>query len=62
LALQYHHERSQERYSAIYNAIGSDLSTLVSQMQRHIPDLLCQTVLPNIAFARIIISMDRLLP
>jgi plastocyanin len=33
LALQYHHERSQERYSAIYNAIGSDLSTLVSQMQ-----------------------------
>jgi hypothetical protein len=32
-ALQYHHERSQERYSAIYNAIGSDLPTLVSQMQ-----------------------------
>jgi plastocyanin len=32
-ALQYHHERSQERYSAIYNAIGSELPALVSQMQ-----------------------------
>jgi hypothetical protein len=32
-ALQYHHERSQERYSAIYKAIGSDLPTLVSKMQ-----------------------------
>jgi hypothetical protein len=32
-ALKYHHERSHESCSAIYNAIGSDLPTLVSQMQ-----------------------------
>jgi hypothetical protein len=32
LALQYHHQRSHERYNIIYNAIGSDLPNLVQQM------------------------------
>lgn len=32
-ALQFHQQRSHERYSAIYNALGNDLPALVQQMQ-----------------------------
>ncbi|HID70429.1 MAG TPA: hypothetical protein EYP35_08225 [Desulfobacterales bacterium] len=36
-ALEYHHEVTQERYAAIYNALGSDLPMLVQQMQEISP-------------------------
>jgi hypothetical protein len=32
-ALQFHHERCHEKYTAIYNALGNDLPSLVEQMQ-----------------------------
>ncbi|WP_319410180.1 hypothetical protein [uncultured Desulfosarcina sp.] len=32
-ALQFHHERYHEKYTAIYNALGTDLPSLVEQMQ-----------------------------
>ena len=32
-ALEYHHEDTRERYSAIYFALGSDLPMLVQQMR-----------------------------
>ena len=32
-ALQFHHERYREKYTAIYNALGNDLPSLVQQMQ-----------------------------
>ena len=32
-ALRYHHERGHEGYAAVYNALGANLPTLVSQMR-----------------------------
>ena len=32
-ALRYHNEKSHEKYTAIYNALGAHLPTLVAQMQ-----------------------------
>lgn len=32
-ALQFHHERYHEKYTAIYHALGNDLPSLVEQMQ-----------------------------
>lgn len=36
-ALEYHYEDTQERYAAIYNALGSDLPMLSQQMQEISP-------------------------